>query len=154
MQGFCNTPMILWILSMATLSWKLLSPVHRGSGEVRRESRCLCRGAEAAQQMGCLVNVHAVREEMVCLYGQEVWGSIKAFGLTGFPTPVLTGPSMNAAWLALTSHVNRSTLWSGCIFPPQIKLELHKWLMLGLMWHGFLCQFVWNNWIIKKRCWI
>lgn len=25
-QGFCRTPMILWILSIATLSWKLLSP--------------------------------------------------------------------------------------------------------------------------------
>lgn len=26
MQGFWRTPIILWILSMATLSWKLLSP--------------------------------------------------------------------------------------------------------------------------------
>ena len=112
MQGFCNTPMILWILSMATLSWKLLSPVNRGSGEVRHESHCLCRGA--AQQMGCLVNVYAAREEMVCLYGQEAWGSFKDYGLTDFPTPVLTGPSMNAR-LAVTSSLL-----------AQIKLALYK----------------------------
>lgn len=30
-QGFCRTPMILWILSIATLSWKLLSPGKENS---------------------------------------------------------------------------------------------------------------------------
>lgn len=40
MQGFCRTPMILWILSMATLSWKLLSPV-KGRGEFYHEPHSL-----------------------------------------------------------------------------------------------------------------
>lgn len=32
MHGFRSTPIILWILSMATLSWKLLRPGREGEG--------------------------------------------------------------------------------------------------------------------------
>lgn len=53
MQGFCSTPMILWILSMATLSWKLLSPGKEKS-RTMSHMNCVDSGAEHVEHMGCL----------------------------------------------------------------------------------------------------
>lgn len=52
MQGFCRTPMILWILSMATLSWKLLSPGKEASCTMSNMTCVDCRD-ESVKHMGC-----------------------------------------------------------------------------------------------------
>lgn len=49
--GLCKTPTILWILSMATLCWKLLKPVnqkHNGTISIRAASL----GEETGQTQG------------------------------------------------------------------------------------------------------
>ncbi|TNN86886.1 hypothetical protein EYF80_002641 [Liparis tanakae] len=52
MHGFCRTPMILWIRSMATLSWKLLSPGKEESCTMSHMN-CVDSRVESVEQMDC-----------------------------------------------------------------------------------------------------
>lgn len=82
MQGFRRTPMILWILSMATLSWKLLSPGKEESCTMSYTD-CVDSRAESVEQMGCVKRVWEGTDSLP-LCGQEVLGHTK-FGFDNDP---------------------------------------------------------------------
>lgn len=82
MQGFCRTPMILWILSIATLSWKLLSP-EKAESCTMSHMNCVDSRTVSVEQMGCVKCVF-VKEQTLCFCGQELLGHTR-FGFDEDP---------------------------------------------------------------------
>lgn len=111
MQGFCRTPMILWILSMATLSWKLLSPEKEESCTMSN-TNCVDSRAESVEQMGCVKRVWEGTDSLP-LCGQEVSGHTK-FGFDNDPKTSRFRASLNIALSSRESLIMPIRQFSSC----------------------------------------